>query len=442
LKVADRISFIKNNDFTMKNGISCKNRLHKNRKAKRRLATAILLCFSISSFSAYAQQYDLLIKNGHVIDSKNHIDSKMDLAIAGGKIAGVAKNISPSDSKKVIDASGLIVTPGLIDIHTHVFVGTKPEKFADGVYSLSPDDFTFKSGVTTVVDAGTSGWRNFQVLKEQVIDKSQTRVLSFLNIAGSGMSGNPTQQDIGDMNADSAAAVAKRYPDIIVGFKIGHYEGNEWTPFDRALEAGQKTDKPLLVECHLPQLSLQDQLNKMRPGDIITHSYEKVSERMPVVDDNGNVRPFVLDAQKRGVLFDVGHGGAGFWFSQAVPAFKQGLWPNSFGTDLHRFSMNSGMKSMLNLMSKYLNIGMSLDDVILRATWNPAKSIKREDLGNLSEGSVADVAVLSLLNGNFGFVDAGGNRLEGKQKLEAELTIRAGKIVWDLNGISASKWQK
>lgn len=426
----------------MKNGISCKNRLHKNRKAKRRLATAILLCFSISSFSAYAQQYDLLIKNGHVIDSKNHIDSKMDLAIAGGKIAGVAKNISPSDSKKVIDASGLIVTPGLIDIHTHVFVGTKPEKFADGVYSLSPDDFTFKSGVTTVVDAGTSGWRNFQVFKEQVIDKSQTRVLSFLNIAGSGMSGNPTQQDIGDMNADSAAAVAKRYPDIIVGFKIGHYEENEWTPFDRALEAGQKTDKPLLVECHLPQLSLQDQLNKMRPGDIITHSYEKVSERMPVVDDNGNVRPFVLDAQKRGVLFDVGHGGAGFWFSQAVPAFKQGLWPNSFGTDLHRFSMNSGMKSMLNLMSKYLNIGMSLDDVILRATWNPAKSIKREDLGNLSEGSVADVAVLSILNGNFGFVDAGGNRLEGKQKLEAELTIRAGKIVWDLNGISASKWQK
>jgi dihydroorotase len=176
----------------------------------------------------------------------------------------------------------------------------------------------------------------------------------------------------------------------------------------------------LFVECHLPQYSLQDQLNKMRTGDIITHSYEQITERMPVVDDTGKLRPFVLDAQKRGVLFDVGHGGAGFWFSQAVPAFKQGLVPNSFGTDLHRFSMNAGMKSMLNVMSKYMAIGMSLEDAITRATWNAAKSIKREDLGNLDVGSVADITVLNMLKGKFGFVDAGGNRLEGDRKLEAE----------------------
>jgi dihydroorotase len=186
---------------------------------------------------------------------------------------------------------------------------------------------------------------------------------------------------------------------------------------------------------------LEDQLQKMRPGDIITHSYEKVSERMPVVDEQGKVRPFVLSAQKRGVLFDVGHGGAGFWFSQAVPAFKQGLAPNSFGTDLHRFSMNAGMKSMLNIMSKYMAIGMRLKDVVARATWNPAKSIKREDLGNLSEGAVADITLLSVQNGKFGFVDAGNNKIEGNQKLEAELTIRAGKIVWDLNGLAAQQWK-
>ncbi|HZI52329.1 MAG TPA: amidohydrolase/deacetylase family metallohydrolase, partial [Chitinophagaceae bacterium] len=288
---------------------------------------------------------------------------------------------------------------------------------------------------------GTSGWRNFPLFKNQVIDKSQTRVLAFLNIAGSGMSGDPDQQDINDMGSKLTSLTVQKYPEIIVGIKIGHYEGNEWTPFKAALEAAQKSDVPLLVECHLPQLPLEEQLNRMRPGDIITHSFEKVSERITVVDEQGHVRPFVLSAQKKGILFDVGHGGAGFWFTQAIPAFKQGLLPNSFGSDLHRYSMNSGMKSMLNIMSKYLNMGMQLKDIILRATWNAAKSIKRSDLGNLTEGSVADIAVLSLLKGNFGFIDSGGNKLEGNRKLEAELTIRAGKIVWDLNGMAAQKWK-
>jgi dihydroorotase len=180
----------------------------------------------------------------------------------------------------------------------------------------------------------------------------------------------------------------------------------------------------------------------MRAGDIITHSFEQISERMPVVDSQGKVRPFVLAAQKKGILFDVGHGGAGFWFSQAIPAFQQGLVPNSFGSDLHRFSMNAGMKSMLNIMSKYMAIGMSLENVITHATWSAAKSIKREDLGNLDVGAVADIAVLSLMNGKFGFIDAAGNRLEGNHKLEAELTVRSGKIVWDLNGISAKPWKQ
>jgi dihydroorotase len=180
----------------------------------------------------------------------------------------------------------------------------------------------------------------------------------------------------------------------------------------------------------------------MRPGDIITHSYEKITERLSVVDDNGKVRPYVMEAKKKGVLFDVGHGGYGFWFSEAVPSFQQGLLPNTFGSDLHRFSMNSGMKSMLNIMSKYLNMGMDIKDIIQRATWNGAQSIKHEELGSLSEGAVADIAVISILNGNFGFIDAGGNKIKGTQKLESELTVRAGKIVWDLNGLSAAPFKK
>ena len=411
-------------------------------KLKTAFTFAKILFFLFWTPVARGQAIDLLLKNGHVFDPKNNIDAVMDVAIADGKIFSVATNISSANAKKVIDVTGFYVCPGLIDIHTHVFVGSNPETFADGSLSISPDDFAPKSGVTTVVDAGTSGWHNFPVFKDHVIDRSKTRILAFLNIAGTGLSGKPTQEDLNDMDPDKAAEMIQKFPDIIVGVKIGHYEGKEWLPFDQALLASKKANVPLLVECHLPQYSLEDQLKRMRPGDIITHSYEKVSERMSVVDEQGRVRPFVKEAQQRGILFDLGHGGAGFWFSEALPALQQGLAPNSFGTDFHRFSMNAGMKDMLNVMSKYMAMGMTKEDVLRRATWAPAKAIKREDLGNLSVGAVADIAVLSLREGNFGFTDAGGNKIEGHQKFEAELTVRAGKIVWDLNGISAQKFIK
>jgi len=402
------------------------------------LHTVLLL----TSLAIHAQPYDLLIRNGHIIDPKNHIDTQMDLAIKDGRIIKVAGHLPADQAAKVIDADSLIVTPGLIDIHTHVFVGGRPETFADGFLSVSPDDFTLKAGVTTVVDAGTSGWRNFPVFKEHVIDRSKTRILAFLNIAGNGMSGSPAEQEVADMDPYMTSLMIKKYPDIIVGVKIGHYEGSDWAPFDRALDAAARSNTPLFVECHLPQFSLEDQLKKMRPGDIITHAFEKIDERMPVVDEQGKLRPFVIAAQQRGVLFDLGHGGAGFWFSVALPAMKEGLAPNSFGSDLHRFSMNAGMKDMLNVMSKYMSMGMTRKDAILHATWAPAKSIKRDDLGQLGKGAIADIAVLSLRNGNFGFVDAGGNKIEGRQKFEAELTLRAGKIVWDLNGTSATKFSR
>ena len=388
--------------------------------------------------NGWGQTYDLLLRNGQLIDPKNSINGKMDIAVLDGKVAKVAASIPSNQAKKIIDVTGLIVTPGLIDIHTHVFVGGKPETFADGFLSVSPDDFTLKSGVTTVVDAGTSGWRNFPVFKEHVIDKSRTRVLAFLNIAGNGMTGSPTEQDVNDMDAYMTSLVVKKNPEIIVGVKIGHYEGADWAPFDRAIDAAAKSNTPLFVECHLPQFSLEDQLKKMRPGDIITHSFEKIDERMPVIDEQGKLRSFVIDAQKRGVLFDLGHGGAGFWFSVAVPAMKQGLAPNSFGSDLHRFSMNAGMKDMMNIMSKYMAMGMSLQEVVERATWNAAKAIHRNDLGNLTEGNVADIAVFRIREGNFGYTDAGGNVINGTKKLEAELTVRNGKVVWDLNGISGT----
>lgn len=417
--------------------------------SKDQIKNMIIWFSLLGTLAMNAQEIELLIKNGHVFDPKNNIDAISDVSITDGKIVQVAPSISDKHAKQVIDATGFYVVPGLIDPHTHVFVGPRPGKFADGFNSLSPDDFSFKSGVTTVVDAGTSGWENFPQFKAQVIDQSKTRVLAFLNIAALGINGTEIEltkieaekHDLNEMDVAKTTEMILEYPDIIVGVKIGHFKGESWAPFDRAVEAAAETDRPLFVECHLPEYSLEDQLNRMRPGDIITHSYEHITERTPVVDDEGKVLSYVLTAKERGILFDVGHGGAGFWFDQAIPALQQGLWPNSFGTDLHRFSMNAGMKDMLNVMSKYLAMGMPLNEVLLRGSWYPAKAIKREDLGNLSPGNVADVAILSIRSGEFGFMDARNNSIKGDKKLEAELTIREGKIVWDLNGLGAKPFE-
>ncbi len=398
------------------------------------LLSCVFLLFFI--LPVRSQEIDILLKGGHLIDPKNNIDSRMDVAIAGGKILKVGKDIPAAGAKKVIDAEGLYITPGLIDLHTHVFVGSK-DGFADGFSSLSPDDITFKAGITTVADAGTSGWRNFPLFKKQVIDRSQTRILAFLNIAGSGMTGFPSEEDINDMDSRMTSLVIQQYPEIIVGVKLGHYRGSEWTPMDRALEAGRIANVPLLLECHLPNLPLEGILERMRPGDIYTHTFCTAADRTCILDENGIVRPYVLEALKKGIRFDVGHGGAMFHFAVAVPALKQGILPNSFGSDLHRFSMNSGMKNMLDIMSKFLNMGMSIQDIIFRATWNSALSVKRPDLGQLSEGADADIAVIAVRKGSFGFVDAGGNKMAGDRKFEAEMTIRAGKIVWDQDGLAA-----
>lgn len=403
---------------------------------------AIFFCVNI----LHAQQIDILLKSGHVIDPKNKIDEQMDVAIANGKILQVAKDIPAKNAKQVIDVSGLYVTPGIIDMHVHVFNGTDVDAYiANGLTSLPPDGFTFRAGVTTVVDAGSSGWRNFRQFKKQTIDKSQTRVLALLNIVGNGMVGRFEEQDVTDMNPQQTAYMIKKlFPDIIVGIKAAHFWG-DFTQVDCAVEAGNLTNVPVMVDFgeHQPPNSIEELfMQHLRPGDIFTHTFSYgPTVRETIVDDSGKVKPFVFAAQKRGIIFDVGHGGGAFSWRQAVPAMQQGFQPNVISTDLHAESMNGGMKDMSNVMSKFLAMGMSLHDVILRSTWNPANVIKRLDLGNLSVGADADVAVFSLQKGDFGFLDVRKAKLKGTQKLQAELTIRAGKIVWDLNGISASSWE-
>ena len=393
--------------------------------------------------SAAAQpKYDLLLKGGHVIDAKNNISAVRDVAISGNRIAAVAENIPASEARRVADMSGLYVMPGLVDIHTHVFAGTMASEYT-GEFCVRPDGFTFRSGVTTVVDAGSSGWRNFTDFKSQIIDRSRTRVLAMLNIVGKGMAGRKdVEQDTSDMDPKATAELAKRHKDTVVGIKIAHYAGPEWIAVDRAVEAGKLASLPVMVDfaTFRAERPFQDLvLKRLRPGDIYTHAYLSA---VPMLDDQGRLLPYLFDAQKRGVIFDVGHGGGSFSFRQAVPAIKQGFVPDSISTDLHVTSMNAGMKDMLNVMSKFLNMGMTLDDVVRRSTWNPAREIHREEFGHLSVGAVADVTVLRLITGNFGFIDSGGRRLAGTRKLIGELTIKDGRVAWDLNGLAARDWDK
>jgi dihydroorotase len=385
--------------------------------------------------------YDLLLKGGHVIDGKNKISAVMDVAIADGKIAAVAADIPAAKALKVVDVSGLYVTPGLIDMHVHVYAGTGQRGAYCGDNSVYPDGFTFRSGVTTVADAGSSGWRNFPDFKDRVIDRARTRVLAFLNIVGAGM-GGAVEQDTGQMDAKSAADMAMQYKDTIVGIKTAHYAGPEWIAVERAVEAGALANIPVMVDfgTFRPERPFQDLvLKKLRPGDIYTHTY---LSWVPMLDDHGRILPYLFEARKRGVIFDVGHGGGSFLFRQAVPAMRQGFGPDSISTDLHIGSMNAGMKDMLNVMSKFLNIGMPLDEVILRSTWTPAREIRHEELGSLSVGAAADVAVLRVEEGHFGFVDTYGARMQGTRKLVCELTLRDGRVVYDLNGIMREDWEK
>lgn len=383
--------------------------------------------------------YDLLLKGGRVIDPKNEISDTRDVAIADGKIAEVAADIPAARASKVIDVSSLYVVPGILDIHVHIFAGDGPAY--TGRNSVFPDDHTFRSGVTTVVDAGSTGWRGFMDFERRIIKRSRTRVLSMLNIVGKGMAGE-IEQDTADMDPKATAAQAMRHRKCVVGIKTAHYEAPDWIAVDRAVEAGKIAGLPVMVDFgqFVPERPFQELVLKhLRPGDMYTHAY---LSRVPMLDEEGKVLPYLFQARERGVLFDVGHGGGSFLFRQAVPAIAQGFVPDSISTDLHISSMNAGMKDMLNVMSKFLNMGLSLDDVILRSTWNPARQIRREQLGHLTVGAPADIAVLRQAYGDFGFVDVSGARLRGTKKLIAELTILDGMVVWDLNGITREDWDK
>lgn len=405
------------------------------------LAGAGLLGASCTGRSAGDPEYDLLLLGGHLIDPKNGLSAVRDVAVLDGKIAAVADRISPRQAFKVVDCEGLHVTPGLIDLHVHVFAGTNEPGSYAGDNSVYPDGYTFRSGVTTVVDAGCAGWRNFEAFRETVIDRARTRVLALANIVGHGMRGGEIEQDLDDMQARPTAELARRHGDLIVGIKTAHYAGPEWEPTEEAVRAGDLAGIPVMVDfgSNLPERPIETLLGeKLRPGDIYTHCFS--GNRRELLAD-GTPNPGLFAGRERGVYFDVGHGGGSFKWSVASACLDADFPPDSISTDLHIGSMNAGMQSQTTTMSKFLALGESLEDVIQQSTWNPAREILREELGHLSVGAAADIAVLRLESGDFGYVDSFGARHVGSERLVCEMTFKDGLLAWDLNGRTREDWR-
>ena len=415
-------------------------------------ASLVIILGMPANTLAQTPRYDLLLKGGHVIDPANHVDAVTDVAVSKDKIAAVEKEIPASQAEKVVDASGLYVTPGLIDIHVHIGHGGAPldwftpEGRAHTAPYGIPADLALQAGVTTIVDAGSSGAETFLLEKQEVIDRAKVRVLAFLNIVANGMQGG-LEQTVDQMDAERCAETIKKYPDIIVGVKTAHYwteepwdaEHTPWAAVDKAEECGTAANVPVMFDFWpRPDRSYAELiLKKMRPGDIHTHVF---AQQFPILLPDGKINPILAEARARGVIFDVGHGAGSFWFRNAVPAVKQSFIPDSMSTDLH--TGNFTVLSLTEVMSKFLAMGVPLEDIIRRSTVNPAQEIHRPELGTLSVGKEADIAVLEQLNGSFGYVDCGFARMDGKVKLVARMTVRAGRIVWDPSGLSMVEWEK
>jgi len=391
--------------------------------------------------------YDLIIKNGTVLDPANGVNGAFDVAVTDGKIAAIHANLPEGAAHRAADASGCIVTPGLIDMHCHIF----PEYPAreGSLPCVDPNTVLFRSGVTTAVDAGTVGWRDLPRFKSDVIDHCPARVLAFLNIASGGMVDMATEQETLEFHPEIVATVANGYADIVVGIKSAHY----WVgkPFDErhppfasvnaAVHAAELCGKRVMLDFQptLPERTYAKMLlDVLRPGDIHGHMY---AQQFPIIDNDGRVYEHCLRARERGVLFDLGHGAGSFWFRNAVPAIAQGFGPDVVSTDLHFANANGPVENLLHVMSKCIACGMTLEDTIFRATKRPAEIIGRPELGDLSVGSCADITIIKAVHGPTGYVDCGRARLDASMKLECIMTVRAGKIVYNPTGLTLHDWR-
>ena len=417
---------------------------------RREFFSTAVVPYSLAVTPALAQRtqmYDVVLKGGHVIDAGNSINQQMDVAVLGGKIASVGRDIPAAAGRTSIDVSGYYVTPGLIDLHICCYytnLSVTP--------SVIADHHCLPSGVTTCCDGGTAGADSFEDFKK-IIDRSKMRILSFLNIAAPGAQADRAEQDPSQFKVQLAADTARKHSNLIVGFKTGHYGGTfdekrtPWASIDSALEAGRLAGLPIMADFtpqpaqgKSPERSYREfLLKKLRTGDVVTHC---LASRYPFLMEDGKLNPDVLKAKERGIKFDLGHASGSFVLRLVVPAVRQGFIPDTISADLFSDTPVTVGINLTNVMSKFICLGVPLEDVFRRTTVNPAQIIRRPDLGNLSAGSTADIAVFEMLKGNFAYRGSGGGKIKGDKKLQCVLTLFGGEIVYDHPyGLSIPLWE-
>ena len=375
--------------------------------------------------------YDLVIKNGIVIDPSQKLHAARDVAIKNGQIAALVARGTTLKSTQSYDADGNLVTPGLIDMHSHYY------HQVSGL-GLPADEMMHLTATTTGVDAGDAGYSTFPGFRHFIIGQARTRHFAFIHIAAIGLAGDPIA--IGELfnidfaQVDKCAKAVAENRDVVLGVKVRlskNVVGNNGIePLRRAIAAAQQAGPWARVMAHIGNCDapLSDVLDMMRPGDIITHMYSGALGKNNIVD-GGRLLPAALHAKKRGVLFDVGHGGGSFDFTIAKPAIAQGLTPDTISSDIHSASLQSPSVPLFpNVLSKFLALGFSLDETIARATSVPGKIIDRiPGLGTLAVGAPADVAVFKLVEGPQTFLDTNGNKISGSQRLEPVKVVRGGR---------------
>ena len=369
--------------------------------------------------------YDVLLKGGTVIDAAQNLNARRDVAITGGVIAAIEQDIPEGAATQTINVKDKFVTPGLVDIHTHVYYGVT-------TWGIRADGVCPTAGTTTVVDAGSPSWVTFPGFREFIAEPAQTNILTYIHISGIGLVYGPIGEmhDIAYANPSRVAETLQAHRDMTVGVKVRQGKmqvgDNGVEPLKLAIEAAEQAETPVM--CHIGAgVPLPDILRLLRPGDVITHCFQGNGDN--IVDEKGRVIPEAWKAREDGIIFDVGHGAGSFRYEIAQRAMEQGFISDVISTDLHTGNINGPVYDLPTVLSKLMHLGLSLEDVIEKATFSAAQAIQREEqLGHLKVGTVADVAVFEVLDGEFEFFDTHGTKFIGTKKLKAALTIREGKI--------------
>jgi len=372
--------------------------------------------------------YDLILQDGHVLDPSQKLDGVTDVAFSGGKVARIGPNLKADSDCDVRKVSGAIVSPGLIDLHTHVYWG--------GTWlGIDAEDFCRRSGVTTAVDTGSAGPGNFAGFRKHVIERSKVRILAYLHVSFAGIYAFSHRVMVGESEEIrllaplDAVEVANANRDIIVGIKVrvgARASGRSGTvPLDIALQVADEVGLPVMAHIDDPPPTYEEVIARLRPGDVLTHAFRPYPNAP--VTAQGTVKQAVIEARRRGVLFDIGHGKGSFAFKTARAMLANGFMPDTISSDVHQLCINGPAFDQVTTMSKFLCLGMPLVDVIAASTVNAAFALKRPDLGSLKPGSVGDATILRVKDGRFDYVDVVGEHLPGDRRIVSEGVVIEGQ---------------